>query len=103
MNKLETGAGAALVGIGIFQIHDMYSRHAGPLADMRQSDSSDVAARQRIADADTLTVSMALLAGGALSISTRQWSPVIIAATAFVLTSAYYHSALRAPTAEAVT
>lgn len=96
MDKLETGAAAALIGIGIFQIHDVYCKHAGDLHDIRQMPSTSVDARQRVSDADVIAGGMAVLAGSAFSITTRKWYPIGIALIAFGLSSAYYHRAMQA-------
>lgn len=97
MNRLEIGAATAIVGAGVYQIHDCYTKHAGSLHDVRQSAPGSLAASQKLMDADCLTGGLTLLAGGALSIATGRVYPVLLAGLAFGLVAWYYHAALRAP------
>src|SRR5882724_8552357 len=94
---LEVGAATALVGVGIFQIHGMYTQHAGSLHDVRQSSSQDADAHQCLRDADILAGGMTLLAGGALSLAIHQAYPLVIAGVAYGLVATYYHVALQQP------
>jgi hypothetical protein len=97
VNRLEIGAATALVGAGVYQIHDAYLKHAGPLNDVRNSVQGSAETLQRLVDADTLTGGLTLLAGGALSIATGSWYPVALGLLAFGLVAWYYHAALAAP------
>lgn len=97
MRSLEVGAATGLVAVGIFQIHDLYTRHAGDLHDMRTSSGTDAEAQQQLRDADVLAGSMTLLAGGALSLAVRKWYPLAIAGIAYGVVSIYYHAALQQP------
>jgi len=93
MNRLEIGAATALVGVGIFQIHDCYIKHAGPLNDVRNAPIGSLATKQKLLDADCLAGGLTLLAGGALAIATGKVSPLILAVFAFSLVAWYYHAA----------
>ncbi len=97
MDKMEIGAGAALVGAGLFSIHAHYKDHAGSLSDARQALSSDLAAKQRLLDADVLTGGLVILAGGSLAYMTKSPAPLLLAIAGFVLIAGYYHGALNGP------
>lgn len=96
MNRLEIGAATALVGAGIFQIHDAYVKHAGPLTNVRNAPQGSAETLQRLVDADVLAGGITLLAGGGLAIATGKWYPLALAAIAFGLVAYYYHAALSA-------
>jgi len=93
MNRLEIGAATALVGAGVYQIHDCYVKHAGPLNDVRNAPIGSLATKQRLLDADCLAGGLTLLAGGAISIATGKPYPMLIAVLAFSLVAWYYHAA----------
>jgi hypothetical protein len=95
--RLEVGAAVGLVGVVIFQVHDVYTKHAGPLDDMRQASGGDLSSQQQLRDADVLAGNMTMLAGGALSIAVRSWYPLALAAVSFGIVSLYYHKALVQP------
>lgn len=95
MNRLEIGAATALVGAGVYQIHDCYTKHAGPLTDVRNAATDSYETAQRLLDADTLTGGLTLLAGGALALATGKVTPMVLALLAFGLVAYYYHAALR--------
>jgi hypothetical protein len=97
LRTLEIGAATALVGVGIFQIHNLYTEHAGSLHDMRQASSDDVNAQQQLRDADCLGGAMTLLAGGALSLAVHKWYPLAIAGAAYLIVCGYYHVSLQQP------
>lgn len=97
MRNLQVGAATGLVAVGIFQIHGLYTEHAGSLHDMRCASGSDAEAQQQLRDADVLAGSMTLLAGGALSLAVRKWYPLAIAGIAYGVVSVYYHAALQQP------
>lgn len=89
--NIETGTAIGLVGLGIFQIHDAYTKHAGSLSDARESKPG---ARVRMQDADILVGATALVVGGALSLASKQAFPIMLAILGFAIISGYYHLAL---------
>lgn len=97
MNRLEISAATALIGAGVYQIHECYIKHAGALSDVRNADADSRETLQRLVDADCLTAGLTLLAGGGLSLATGKVYPVFVALLAFGFVSYYYHSALAAP------
>jgi hypothetical protein len=101
--NLEMGSAIALVGAGIFQIHDVYTQHAGSLADIRQSSNHDLLAVTKLQDADVLVGAITLVVGGSISLATGKVYPLALAVLGYALIAAYYHSALntRAPITEA--
>lgn len=94
MNRLEIGAATALVGAGIFQIHDAYTQHAGPLCEVRNAAVGSKETLQKLVDADVLSGGIALLAGGGLALATGKVYPLVLAVVAFGLVAWYYHAAL---------
>lgn len=94
--KLDIGPGTALVGAGIFSIHEIYTKHAGSLSSMRNAPSDSGESLQKLVDADCLAGGLTLLAGGALALATHEAYPLILAAIAFVFIAFYYHATLRA-------
>lgn len=95
--RLEISTGVALVGAGVFTIHDVYTKHAGNLHDVRTSTPNNVDAAQRLIDADFLAGGLTLLAGGTLAIATGKVYPLVLAFIAFSIVAVYYHMALVAP------
>ena len=89
----NVGAATALVGVSVFQIHNLYSQHAGTLADARQAAPNDPETAQRLRDADVLTGALVLLVGATVSGVTRSPKPFWLAASAFGVVSIYYHAA----------
>lgn len=97
MDSSGVGAASAIAGVAVFSIHSMYAQHAGSLADCRNAPAGDVATLTRIRDADILTGSLVLVAGGTLVILTKKKTPLVIAGLAFAVTSTYYHLVCHAP------
>lgn len=94
---MEVGAATALVGVGCFQIHNVYTAHAGELSEVRQASGSDLQAAQQLRDADALAGGITLLVGGSVSFATGKWYPLGLSVAAFLLVSGYYHKALAQP------
>ena len=97
VEHLEMGTAIGLVGLGVFQIHHMYTQHAGKLEDMRAGPPDSAGLKAKLMDADFLTGSNALLVGGAIALATQKGWPLIIAALGFLVVSAYYHATLNSP------
>lgn len=100
MARLEISTGVALVGAGVFTIHDVYTKHAGNLHDVRTSAPNNLDAAQRLIDADFLAGGLTLLAGGTLAIATGKAYPLLLALLAFSIVAVYYHMALVAPSGQ---
>jgi hypothetical protein len=100
--NLSMDAAIGLVGIGVFQIHDIYSQHAGSLDEMRHASPSDLSHVMKLQDADILVGAITLIVGGSLSLASGKVFPLGLAVGAYFLIAAYYHSALNtsAPIAE---
>jgi len=98
VGKLEIGTGVALVGAGVFTIHDVYTKHAGNLHDIRTASPNNLDAAQRLIDADFLAGGLTVLAGGALAVATGKVYPLALALVAFSLVAVYYHMTLVSPT-----
>jgi hypothetical protein len=100
--NLEMGAAIGLVGIGVFQIHDIYAQHAGSLDAMRHAVPTDIDSVMKLQDADILVGAITLMVGGSVSLATGRVYPLGLAVAAYLLIAAYYHSALNtsAPIAE---
>lgn len=96
MNRLEIGAATALVGAGLYQIHDCYTKHAGALSDVRQADPMSGETLQRLRDADALTGGLTLLAGGAIALATGKVYPLVLAVGAYLFVASYYHMSFTA-------
>jgi hypothetical protein len=92
--NLGMDAAIGLVGIGVFQIHDIYSQHAGTLDAMRHSSPSDISSVMKLQDADILVGALTLIVGGSLSLASGKVFPLGLAVGAYLLIAAYYHSAL---------
>jgi hypothetical protein len=93
MERLEMGAAIAVVGAGIFQIHDMYTKHAGPLDDVRAALPGDAGVSAQLTDADVLVGSTALIVGGAITLATGKIAPLILSIVGYLLVAGYYHAA----------
>jgi hypothetical protein len=91
MDKSELGAASALAGAAIFSIHGMYAQHAGSLADCRNATPGDAVIATKLKDADILTGSLVLVVGGMLTYITKSKAPLVLAISAFAVTSTYYH------------
>ena len=91
--NIEMGTAIALVGAGIFQIHDAYSGHAGKLNDVRNATPGDNSTRLRLQDADVLVGAIALVVGGSLTLASAKVYPLFLAVLGFALVSSYYHLA----------
>lgn len=98
MDRLEVGAACAVAGAAVFSIHGMYAQHAGSLYECRKAMPGDVATRTRLLDADILTGSLVLVVGGTLTAITKRKSPLLLALTAFGVTSFYYHAVCNSDT-----
>jgi hypothetical protein len=101
--NVETGTAIAIVGAGIFQIHDQYSKHAGELTDIRNAPAGDIESLMRLQDADVLVGATALIVGGTLTLASGKVFPLAIAVVGYILIAGYYHYALNttAPIQEA--
>lgn len=89
----NVGVATALVGASIFQIHNLYTQHAGSLKDARSAPANDAATVQRLKDADLLTGALVFLVGGTVSKVSRSSTPLWLALTSFGVVSVYYHMA----------
>lgn len=89
----NVGVATALVGASVFQIHSLYTQHAGSLKDARNAPANDADTVQRLRDADILTGSVVLIVGGTVSKVTRSSTPLWLALTSFGVVSVYYHMA----------
>lgn len=89
----NVGAATALVGLSVFQIHNLYASHAGQLEDSRQSSPNDRVVAQRLRDADILTGVLAFMVGSTVSRITRSSTPLWLTLSAYGVVAVYYHSA----------
>lgn len=89
----NVGVATALVGASIFQVHSVYTQHAGSLAEVRQAPANDAATAQRLRDADVLTGALVIIVGGTISKVTRSSTPLWLSLASFGVVSIYYHAA----------
>lgn len=92
--RLEFGAAVGLVGLAIFQMHDLYVKHAPDLPAVRSATHSDIAIRQAILDADILTFGIGVVVGGSICLLTHSYLPIVFTVSAAVLLSFYWRSVL---------
>ena len=89
----NVGVATALVGASVFQVHNLYTQHAGTLSDVRQAPANDAATLQRLRDADILTGAIVFIVGGTVAKVTRSSTPLWLSLASFGVVSIYYHAA----------
>lgn len=89
----NVGVATALVGASVFQIHNLYTQHAGSLAEVRQAPANDPQTLQQLRDADVLTGALVFIVGGTIAKVTRSQTPLWLAFASFGVVSVYYHAA----------
>lgn len=90
--KLEQGAAVGIVGLAIVQAMSMYREAAPSLADIRNAPPGSQEMRQRLLDADIYGGIAVLIIGGAVSVLTRDWLPLLLSSSGLLLLSAYHRS-----------
>ena len=95
---MEDALVIGLVGFGIWELHQAYSRVAPPIPILRATDRDDTACRQSLLDADMHVGGLALFGGAVASFLLRSWWPIVIVGAAFAYTSWCHHDVLKGPT-----
>jgi len=89
----NVGVATALVGASVYEIHNLYVKHAGSLSDARSAPANDPATVQRLRDADILTGALVVIVGGTVSKVTGSTAPLWLAVASLGVVAVYYHSA----------
>lgn len=93
MATFDIGAGVAVGGLAVWELHKAYRDMAPSLPDLRNAVDSPIHTNA-LMDADISVGSISFLAGASVSILTKRWEPMILVLLAFVVTSLYYHMVL---------
>ena len=96
MNRtIDEGVAVAAIGLAMVETIKLYKETAPSLREIRCAPPGDFQMRQLILDADMLGLIVVIAVGGAGALLLRRWAPLLLAAIALLLMSAWYRAVLR--------
>lgn len=91
------GLAIAVAGVAVFSLAELWQRTAPDLADLRGHQPGNLAASQRLVDADVVVGMVAVLGGTFIAVVTKDITALILILVTFGALSLYYHMTLAAP------
>jgi hypothetical protein len=97
--SFDNAAAVAVVGFATITVWESWQKTAPTLAELRgtskdKSDANNVAARQKLYDAELTIGSLVVIAGGSLAIVTKDYRIFALMVATFTLLAVWYHSIL---------
>ncbi len=92
---IDKGLASGLIGVGIFELANLWQNLAPPISDLRSS--NDIAFKQRLVDADVVVGLVTLTGGIAFAVLTKDPTIMILMFVTFGVLAGYYHQILAAP------
>lgn len=92
--KLNEGAAAAALSVGVVELFRMYRETAPSLSEIRRAVPGDYVHRQLLLDADMLGLITVVVIGGGAAYLTKQFYPIVLALISLGMISMYYRMVL---------
>lgn len=74
----DIGAGSAIIGMGVFSLHSIWSSTAPALKEVRDAPPESIYIKQQILDATLMTFGAAVIVGTAAYFMTGETAPAIL-------------------------
>lgn len=94
--KWET-TGAVFLGLGAFQLAEVWHNSAPTLAELRNADPLETVVRQQLMDADYTVGTLAVAVGLIITLLTHDITPLLVLLALFGILSIWSHQVLAAP------
>lgn len=85
---------ATAVGFGTFELIKLWRDAAPSLKEVRAAAPADVGMRQRLMDANYMSVGVIMVIGGSFAAATKSWGVLILPLLSVAMLSYWYHCVL---------